>query len=294
MATRVTLFHNPTAGLGKHSGEELLQALHEKGFKTTYVNTKEDDYAQSLREPGDLIVIAGGDGTIRKLVKHLLHKNIPIGLLPLGTANNIANSLGITGAAADIVAGWDLSKKKPFDVGVVNGPDGENIFFESAGFGIFPRLISQHSKDQEEKESREKVLENALKHEQEILNNTEPHFCKLHVAGQQLSGSYLLVEVMNIRLAGPNVDLAPEADPGDGLLDIVLVREDEREEFDTYLANGMKGESKADRWLVRRAKELQVEWSSRQYHLDDEVHEGEAPVKVDFRLIPGGLEFLVD
>ncbi|RDV14224.1 diacylglycerol kinase [Pontibacter diazotrophicus] len=293
MATRVTLFHNPTAGLENHSKEELLQALHEKGYQTTYVDTKSDDYAEMLKEPGELVVIAGGDGTVAKIVKHLLHKDIPIGLLPLGTANNIANSLGIAGEAADIIAGWDLSKKKPFDVGLVNGPDGESIFFESAGFGIFPQLISQHSKDRDEKKSREEELESALQHVQEILHNTEAHFCTLHMEEEQLSGDYLLVEIMNIRLAGPNMDLAPEADPGDGLLDVVLVREDERDKLEAYIANRLRGKGNTEEWQVRRAKELQVEWSSKSYHVDDEVHESEAPISVGIRIIPDELEFLV-
>ncbi|WP_162054622.1 diacylglycerol/lipid kinase family protein [Pontibacter pamirensis] len=293
MATCVTLFHNPTAGLENHSKEELLQALHEKGCQTTYVDTKSDDFAKNLNEPGEVVVIAGGDGTVAKIVKHLLHRDIPIGLLPLGTANNIASSLGIAGAAADIIGKWDLLKKKPYDVGVVTGPDGESIFLESAGFGIFPQLISQHSKDQSEKKSREEEMESALQHEQEILRNIESHFCTLDVEEEQLSGNYLLVEIMNIRLAGPNMDLAPEADPGDGLLDVILVREDEREEFEAYIANCLRGKGNTERWQVRRTKELQVKWSSKHYHVDDEVHESEAPLSVGIRIIPGGLEFLV-
>lgn len=290
MATRVTLFHNPTAGLGLHSKEELLQALHKKGYQTTYVNTKSDDYAESFSDLGELVVIAGGDGTVGKIGKHLLHRNIPIGLLPLGTANNIASSLGIAGAAAEIIAGWDLLKKKPFDVGVVNGPDGENIFFESAGFGIFPRLIRQHSKD---KKSREEELEDALKHAQEIITGAEAKFCTLHVDGEQLSDNYLVVEIMNIRLAGPNMDLAPVADPGDDLLDVVLVREEEREKFKAHLASRLRGQGNAEKWQVRRAKEIQVEWNGMHYHVDDEAHEGKAPVRIGLRIIPDSLEFLV-
>lgn len=293
MATRVTLFHNPTAGFGDHSKEELLQALNEKEFRTTYVDTKSDDYAENLRAPGELVVIAGGDGTVGKIVKHLLHRNIPIGLLPLGTANNIAKSLGIAGTVADIIASWDLSKKKPFDVGVVNGPDGESFFFESAGFGIFPRLMRQHSKEQDKKESREEELESALKHVQEIINSAEAHFCTLHVEGQQLSGNYILVEIMNIRLTGPNMDLAPEADPGDGMLDVVLVREEEREKLKDYLANYMRDKDNGYQWQVRHAKEIQVEWSGMHFQKDDEVHQGDAPVRVYISMIPKAIGFLV-
>lgn len=294
MATRVTLFHNPTAGLEKHPREELLQALDEKGFQTTYVDTKRDDYFASLREPGELVVVAGGDGTVRKILKHLLHRNIPIGLLPLGTANNIASSLGIAGAASDIIASWDLARRKAYDVGVVSSPEGDNIFFESAGFGIFPRLIRQHEKDKSEGSSRKKELKKALQHEKEILNSTGGHECTIQINGQQLTGTCLLVEVMNIRLAGPNMDLAPEADPGDGLLDVVVLREDEREKFETYITNCMRDKGNVDQWQVRRAKEIQVEWGGMHFHIDDEVFKGDSPVHVSISLIREALEFLVN
>lgn len=97
---------------------------------------------------------------------------------------------------------------------------------------------------------------------------------------------------MNIKLAGPNMDLAPDADPGDGQLDVVLMREDEREEFDVYLADCIRGEGNAEQWQVRRLKEVQVEWSGRHFHVDDQVYEGDAPVSVSISVIPKGLAFL--
>jgi diacylglycerol kinase family enzyme len=293
MATRVTLLHNPDAGAGQHSGEELLKALGRKGFETTYMDTKGEDCTECLKDPGELVVVAGGDGTVGKVARHLINRGIPIGLLPLGTANNIACSLGIAGAATDIIASWDLSRRKAFDVGVAKGPGGAAFFLESAGFGIFPRLIRQHEEEKKESGSREEELKRALKDEQQILNSTRPHSCTIHAGGWRFSGHYLLVEIMNIRLAGPNMNLAPEADPGDGLLDVVLVREDEREKLRSYLADCLRGKGSPSQWEVRRAKELQVEWGSGHYHTDDEVLEGDAPVRVGISVLPKALEFLV-
>jgi diacylglycerol kinase (ATP) len=293
MGTRVTLLHNSGAGFEAYSTEQLLKALRKQGYDPTYEPAFADDFSESLQDPGDLVVIAGGDGTVGGIARHLVGRGIPIGLLPLGTANNIATSLGIAGEPAGIIAGWDLSARKSFDIGVVNGPGGKDFFFESVGFGLFPRLIRQREKEGKEKGSREEELEDALKHQLKILHQYRPHPGIVYVNGQAFPGNYLLVEIMNIPLAGPNMNLAPKADPGDGMLDVVLVREEEREKFAQFLTSCLRGEANQNLLAVMRATALQVEWQSRHYHVDDEAHEDSLPVKVDIELLPKGLEFLI-
>jgi diacylglycerol kinase (ATP) len=58
---------------------------------------------------------------------------------------------------------------------------------------------------------------------------------ELELDGADLSGDLLAVEAMNVRETGPNVLLAPEADPGDGLLDVVLVTAEDRAALVAYL-----------------------------------------------------------
>lgn len=86
-----------------------------------------------------------------KIAVNLVPRGFPIGLLPMGTANNIATTLGFQGKPEDIIAGWDLTHRQAFDVGVLNGPAGETLFLESAGFGLFPRLIRQREQDIKDK-----------------------------------------------------------------------------------------------------------------------------------------------
>jgi diacylglycerol kinase (ATP) len=292
MATRVTLLHNPGAGFEDYSTEQLLKALRRQGYDPVYEPTFVDDFSESLRDPGELVVIAGGDGTVGQVAKHLVGRGIPIGLLPLGTANNIATSLGIAGKPADIIAGWDLSNRQSFDVGLVNGPAEEAYFLESTGFGLFPRLIRQREAEKTEKDSRQEELADALKHQLDILNQYQAHPATIYLDDQPFSGNYLLVEIMNIPLAGPNMDLAPKADPGDGLLDVVMVREEEREKFAQYLTACLQGLANENQFDILRAKKLQVVWEGVHYHVDDQAQEAGFPVKIDLQLIPQGLEFL--
>jgi diacylglycerol kinase (ATP) len=293
MAKRVTLLHNSGAGFENFSTEQLLKALRQQGYDPAYEPTFTDDFAESLQDPGDLVVIAGGDGTVVKIAPHLVGRSIPVGLLPLGTANNIATSLGIHGEPAAIIAGWDLSRRKPFDVGLINGPAGKACFFESVGFGLFPRLIRQRENHEDEKESREEELKDALHHQLEILGQYQAHTGTIEIDGKPFTGNFLMVEVMNLPMAGPNMDLAPQADPGDGLLDVVMVREDEREKFANFLTCCLSGEINRKPLQIRRGKHIKVVWESRHYHVDDAAHEESAPVEIAIKLLTQGLEFLI-
>lgn len=273
MATRVTIFHNPKAGLLKHSKEEILKALQKRGYTTTYVDIKAEDFSKYLNDPGDLVVIAGGDGTIRKISRNMVGKGIPIGLLPLGTANNISTSLGLQGKPTDIINSWKLSWRKSFNIGLAKISHSESFFLESVGFGLLSRLVRQRPGAKNGKRSREEELKEALQHQQQILNEYAAHPCTIHIDKQQFSGNYILVEAMNTHLAGPNISLAPNADPGDGLLDVVLVKEEEREKLAEHFAKQNSGKDNPAHLNIHRTKKVQIEWYGKHYHIDDEAQE---------------------
>jgi diacylglycerol kinase (ATP) len=126
----VRLVHNPTAGEGKHSKTEIVKIMKSYGY---------------IAPETEFIAIAGGDGTIRKTIMNLLSKKLkfkrPIALLPFGTANNIATSLGITEDVGKNISTWDSYKLRNFDVGQVLGLEKAAYFIEAVGFGLFPKLI---------------------------------------------------------------------------------------------------------------------------------------------------------
>src|SRR6266567_728629 len=133
---RITLMHNPKAGRGKHDKKELMAALARSGHHAIYQSTKKSDYKKALKKSTDLVIAAGGDGTIGKVGRELIDSGIPLSVLPLGTANNLARSLGFTAALEEIIARLEDGKKRAFDVGVARGPWGKCYFFESLGGGL--------------------------------------------------------------------------------------------------------------------------------------------------------------
>src|SRR5262245_18660766 len=93
------LIHYPSAGSGSRRAEALTSLLMEAGYSLTTCSTKECVYKEALKEQADLILIAGGDGAVGRVIRCLPHYNTPIAILPLGTANNIASNLGSGGSA---------------------------------------------------------------------------------------------------------------------------------------------------------------------------------------------------
>jgi diacylglycerol kinase (ATP) len=90
---RIILIHNPKAGRDNHSKKDLMAALAKAGQHAIYQST-ENDYKKPLKKPADLVLVAGGDGTVGKVGRELIDSGIPLSVLPLGTANNLARSLG--------------------------------------------------------------------------------------------------------------------------------------------------------------------------------------------------------
>lgn len=231
---RISLVHNPTAG-GGHDADDVVALLTEAGHEVRY-RSSEDDWSTLLQDPGDLVVGAGGDGTIRAVALAAADHGVPFAVLPLGTANNIGKSLGLVGEARELVRGWSTgSPWHQFDIGVVTGPHGEHRFVESAGAGPMADLIALGPRIGADARLLGRETDRALHLLSGIVREARPRAWQILADGEDLSGEYLAVEVMNVRFVGPNVPLAPAADPSDGWLDLVVVREADRRPLVDYL-----------------------------------------------------------
>src|SRR5712675_1904692 len=98
---RATLIHNEKAGDRRHGRAYLVGLLEGAGYDVSYFAVKQSDLAEALGHPAEIIVSAGGDGTVARVVAEARSDGPPIAILPLGTANNIATSLGIGGPIED-------------------------------------------------------------------------------------------------------------------------------------------------------------------------------------------------
>jgi diacylglycerol kinase (ATP) len=279
---RVTLVHNPAAGDEQHSGDDLLDELATGGYEARLVTGKkklEKKLEKALEDPGELVVVAAGDGGVRRVALALAGRDIPMAVLPIGTANNIAKSLGVLGAVHELVAGWRRAKRRKLRIGTVSATGSAMRFVEATGVGLFAELVSRGGEEAHENAAglTGNPIDRALALLQRIVSEQAPKFRRLVLDGTDISGEYLMVEAMNIPLAGPNVQLAPGADSGDARLDLVTVSERERKLVEEYLRARLAGEAAPLELPVRRGRRIQLGAVPEELHVDDDVWDPEAP-----------------
>lgn len=292
------ILHNPNAGNQEKSKKELLELMKMNGFDCGYSSTKKVGW-KKMKNNTDFLVVAGGDGTIRQVALKLIEKksdrqNLPIMLLPLGTANNVAKSLGIEGHVEEIMRNIDVDQIKPYDIGRVKGLKDEMIFLESFGFGIFP-LLMKKMKDVPEREDStpEENLKTALETLHGIVLNSVAQPYTIKVDGVTYTDNFLLVELMNTPSIGPNLNISPTSDPGDGELELILVTEAQREEFARYVSYKIGGIEKEFLARTVKVKRISIIGGPGPVHVDDELLEVKKPRKIRIQPEHGMMEFFV-
>jgi diacylglycerol kinase (ATP) len=272
---RATLIHNTSAGDGRPSGSELREIIERHGYRTTYA-TADDDIDALLQDPGDLVVVAGGDGTVGQVAARLLSRDIPLGILPVGTANNLAISLGVSEAVDQAAAAWEDSDRRLVDVGAARGPWGVTPFIESFGLGVFAHampILSALKKHADKPPARDSSLRQDRSALRKLAAEFAPRALRLRLDGRAVDGRYLMVEAMNAPMLGPRLRLAPAADPGDGFLDVVLVGERDRGTLERWIEGDLDG---VPELLIRRARAIDLLWDGDPIHIDGETWAEEA------------------
>jgi diacylglycerol kinase (ATP) len=319
---RILLLHNPKAGYGKHDAKSLVHLLEEAGHEVLYQSVKDDEFAASVEKTVDLVVAAGGDGTVGKVAKLLRGRPVRMAAFPLGTANNLARTAGYRLSIPELVTAWPSWTERRFDVGIARGPGGEVVFAENFGIGVFADLIVAAKKRQkqlrkerqkQEKPAPEEDIDHAeerlredLKGLREFVLSERSRRVQVELDGHDWSGQYVLLEAMNIPYIGPRLAAAPAAEPDDGELDVVFLRPDQREVFAEYLGQILEGRDPkpgTSGLAVRRARHLHLVWDGCEAHVDGRVADedefmlpgghGDAAAQVDIFLQAGSIRFLV-
>ncbi len=160
---RALLLLNQDARQVDEHGLDVTARLRDSGF--TVVQPALSDRASvatAIRENAsttDLVIAGGGDGTLNAVLQALVGTGLPLGIIPLGTANDLAKTLGLPSdpkAACDVIAHGELRR---IDAGCVNG----TYFFNETSIGMSPTVSRALSKDAKAALGVFAILEKAIR-----------------------------------------------------------------------------------------------------------------------------------
>ncbi|MBD3921013.1 diacylglycerol kinase [Paenibacillus sp. PR3] len=292
---RARLIYNPTSGREeiKRRLPELLQRLERGGIETsTHATSGAGDAslaaAEACERGYDLIIAAGGDGTLYEVINGLADKpnRPPLGILPLGTTNDFARALGIPKnweyACDLIIEGYS----RPIDVGVANN----RYFINIAGGGSLTELTY-------EVPSKLKTMIGQLAYYMkglEKMTRLRPTELRIQARGHdEIHEEIMLFLICNSNSVAGFEKLAPDASFDDGMFDVVILRKCNLPEFIRIATMALRGEHLNDPHVVHlRTDHLQVTTADYvQLNLDGE-YGGTLPCT--FSLLPSHLNIFVD
>ena len=230
---RVGFIVNPAAraGSGSALAQRVADRLRSAGVD---VRTREPvdaagtaDAVRALsRDPGDGILVAGGDGTVALALGELHGSGIPLGIVPTGTGNDLARILGLGDRDADAAAHAVIgSASRHIDLARVTAPDGRVSWFSTVLASGFDSKVNDRA-------NRMRWPRGPLRYTIAILREflvlrAIPYELELELPGGdtvRVAEDLLVAAVGNTRSYGGGIPICPDAAPDDGLLDVTLVR----------------------------------------------------------------------
>jgi diacylglycerol kinase (ATP) len=217
---RAALIYNPRSGRQRHARRlaAILAILRAGGFDVEPVPTGFPGQATALarerRQGSDVVFAFGGDGTAREVAAGLLGGPAALGVLPGGTANLLALSLGLPRDPAAAAAALLTLAARPFDVGLAGGTP----FLMMVSAGLDAAMLAALNTRLKWRFGKPALLGQGLR---EWWRYPYP-MLEVTADGERLEASF--VAVSNIPYYAGAYRLAPRARTDDGLLEMVLFR----------------------------------------------------------------------
>lgn len=226
-AQRVKLIFNGYSGRASQSPgllDDILLALQEEGFiPEVYLVTPGCDLdgvvQDALRSGIRLFAVCGGDGTIEWVARNLIGKNASLGIIPGGTRNNVALSLGVPMDARLAVGLFRAGQRARLDAGIAEVGERVHPFWEVCSVGLFSALFE--------------AADNLQRGDLTRLGDAFSTLFTFPLANlnlefdsrEQVSLSGHVVLVANMPYFGPNYQVTLNSPLDDGILDVLVFSE---------------------------------------------------------------------
>lgn len=267
------IIYNPTSGREAFKKElaNVLERFELAGYEASaHATTGEGDASEAAKvaveRRYDVIVAAGGDGTINEVVNGIADQDYrpKLGVVPSGTTNDFARALGIPRnimKAVDVILD---GQSMPLDIGKVN----DQYFINIAGGGKLTELTY-------EVPSKLKTMIGHMAYYVkgiEMLPSVKSTSVRLEYDGEVLEDDIMLFLVSNTNSVGGFEKLAPEAKLDDGYFDLLILKKTNLAEFVRLATLALKGNHLEHKNLIyTQAKHIKVENAEKmQLNIDGE------------------------
>lgn len=279
---RARIIYNPTAGREQFRKElpYVLERLEEAGYETSAHATKGDGDATRAAEIAverkyDLVVIAGGDGTLNEAISGIAEKDYKpkVGIIPAGTTNDFARALGIP---KDVKKAVDIileENEQALDIGKVNG----KYFVNIAGGGDLTELTYDVPIKMKAALGQLAYYVKGI----EMLPSLRPVSVTIEYDDNVYSGEIMLFLVANTNSVGGFEKLAPDALVDDGYFDLLILEKTSLPEFIRLATAALRGNHlEDDKVIYAQAKRIKITPDEKMLLNIDGEYGGELPGEI--------------
>ncbi len=257
---KLAIIANPVAGGGRayKALQSYVSRWPHPAWEVEILTTRARNDAGLLAEqllcnPPDLLAVCGGDGTVNEVATRVPRPPFPIAILPAGTANVLARELGLPLNATKAL---DIALKRVarrIDLGVLRAPSARRFLFV-AGIGFDAFVVSQV---RPKLKARFGMAAYAVAILECLKRYSFPEF-RVDVGGRTFAATSCLA--CNAKHYGGGLLFCPDADMGDGLLDILILEKQNRFELARFLFLAWLGKPEKRGWIHRvRSSSFKVE-----------------------------------
>lgn len=294
---RIVVAINPAAAFGAHrdTGPAVVAALRSRGHEVTGLSEPTFDLllaaaSGAMDAKPDALVVVGGDGMVSLGVNLVARTDIPLGIIPSGTGNDMARGLGIpvgnTAAAIEALLTGLARGPRLIDAGLITRGDGSTRWFACVFSGGFDAIVNERANRMRRPRGKSRYTLALIR---ELLS-LRPIRYELELDGVPETRDAILVAVGNNVSFGGGMRVAPEAQLDDGLFDVVILDPVNRRGLLRIFPSVFSGTHILDpRVSVRRAKRVRVA-APRVVAYADGERVGELPV--DLEVVQGALRVL--
>lgn len=229
------------------------------------------------------IIVVGGDGTLNEVINGLEEpRNIKIGIIPSGTGNDFAYSLGISSNPKKAMQ--TILKNRPKQIDYLQGKNFRGVNVIGAGLDIDVLQTYNNSKFK----NKLTYIISLFK----VLFNFEFYKFRIFVDGQILSNSeFMLVAACNGSRFGGSIKVSPHSDVKDGKINLVLIKRMPKQKIPFALFQFLRGKHLSQNYAVEvTCSKLKIE-APRFMNIDGEIIENKP---FELQIVPGGMNMFLN